>query len=146
MQITVKTQPALIVEFGDTRWAQLLRSAPLTVGRASNADICILHGQVSRYQAVIQPKGAEQFLLLDGDSSGQPSRNGTFVNWEPIRRKILEPGDLICFGSPAAVAHFCLLDEKELSHQDKLFSVKAQIEAKLTDRMETLTSNNLQFT
>ncbi len=130
--IQAKTQPALVVEFEGHCRAYPLRAGILTVGRAEDVDICILHGQISRQQAVIRPQGQDQFLLLDGDGQGKPSRNGTFVNWEPVRHKLLEQGDVICFGSPAAVAHFVWLDESTLRQQDQLNSIKEQITAGLT--------------
>ena len=137
MVTQVRTQPALVVEYEGHRRAYPLRMGTLTVGRASDVDICILHGQISRRQALIQPQGEDQFWLWDGDGEGKPSRNGTYVNWEPVQRQLLQPGDVICFGSPAAVAHFCWLSETELKQQDKLGSIKQQIAARLTDDVET---------
>ncbi len=77
-----------------------------TVGRSIEADIHIPHPQVSRIQAVIRRDQTGQYHLIDGDGSGCGSRNGTYVNWERIRHRILQVGDVICFGSPTAVAQF----------------------------------------
>jgi pSer/pThr/pTyr-binding forkhead associated (FHA) protein len=45
--------------------------------------------------------------LLDGDSQGKPSTNGTSVNGQPCRSHDLIDGDLILFGNKVT-AQYCV--------------------------------------
>lgn len=105
----VKTHPVLMVIHKEDRMVFSL-DLEVTVGRTVEADIHIPHSQVSRHQAVIRRTAEGRYLLIDGDGQGLGSRNGTYVNWERVQHHYLEVGDVICFGSPAAVAQFGLSD------------------------------------
>lgn len=114
MKTQVKIQPVLVLTHKQKRQVFPLSRPLVTIGRSSQSDICVYHGQVSRCQSVIrQEKGSDRYLLFDGDGETRPSRNGTFHNWQRIRWAYLEPEDVICFGSPAIVAKFCLAEEIE---------------------------------
>lgn len=129
---STRLRPTLVLDHGSQQQAYPLYWDTVILGRSVEADIFILHGQISRKQAVIRPLGNDRYLIIDGDGQGNPSRNGTYVNWEPIHNRVLEPGDVICLGTPAVVAFFCLLDEAEAKCQEVLQSVKQQINTGLT--------------
>lgn len=63
------------------------------LGRGNTADIRIQDGSVSRQHAMIQNEGSEIRIRDLG------SRNGTFVNGEPIIEKCLQVNDLVTLGS-----------------------------------------------
>ncbi len=107
----VKLQPVIILTHKDQTQVYPLSQAPLAVGRSSHCGISICHGQVSRCQSTIRPSHCGQrYLIFDGDGAERVSRNGTYVNWVKVKWCYLEPEDVICFGSPAAVAKFCLVE------------------------------------
>lgn len=107
MLTQVASHPVLVMLQKKEQILFYLDHEEFTIGRSIEADINIPHPQVSRCQAVIrQDKQSGRYLLLDGDGQGQGSRNGTYVNWERVKYRWLEVGDVICFGSPTAVAQF----------------------------------------
>ena len=77
-----------IVHFGPER-------RELTVGRNASADLCLAwDDQVSALHAVIERHAGELTLLDDG-----LSRNGSYVNGEPVHRiRRLRDGDVLRFG------------------------------------------------
>ena len=66
---------------------------PLTVGRHDECDICLDDQSVSRRHATVEPE-ADGFCVVDLQST-----NGTFVNDQPVSRKLLEDGDYLRIGS-----------------------------------------------
>jgi Nif-specific regulatory protein len=70
-----------------------LLDGQLSMGREDTNHLCLLETKVSRKHCTIEQSG-EHHELTDLDS-----RNGTFVNGIPIRRKILAHGDTIRVGS-----------------------------------------------
>jgi pSer/pThr/pTyr-binding forkhead associated (FHA) protein len=70
-----------------------LRTGMTRIGRSASADIAFDDGGVSRRHAVVMTRtdgGAE--VLDDG------SLNGTFVNGERVRRRVLRHGDVLTIG------------------------------------------------
>lgn len=70
---------------------------PIKIGRASSSDLMLiddngLHRLASRLHAEIRQEG-RNFILYDLES-----RNGTFVNGQPILKKSLKDGDEFSFG------------------------------------------------
>jgi anti-sigma regulatory factor (Ser/Thr protein kinase) len=65
----------------------------LVLGRGKGVDLLLLDPSISREHSSVYPEG-EEYILEDLDSA-----NGTFVNDEPVTRKILEEGDLIRLGT-----------------------------------------------
>jgi hypothetical protein len=66
------------------------------VGRARNADICILLPKVSKYHAFFTRKEGGAYTLTDAGS-----KNGTFVEGRPLAEKVAAPladGNEILFG------------------------------------------------
>lgn len=69
----------------------VLGSAPLRFGRKSDNDVVIVSVSASRLHTEIVAEGGE-FVLYDR------SKNGTFVNDQPVTRHVLVPGDSIRIG------------------------------------------------
>ncbi len=65
----------------------------LVLGRGKEADVLLLDPSISREHSAVFPEG-EEFIIKDLDSA-----NGTFVNDQPVTRKVLEEGDLIRLGT-----------------------------------------------
>ena len=72
---------------------QLNDGKRLVIGRGLDADIQILDSALSRQHCSLERTGDEFFL------NDMKSRNGTWVNDERIKRKKLDAGDRVRFGS-----------------------------------------------
>ncbi|MCL5057347.1 MAG: DUF3662 and FHA domain-containing protein [Actinobacteria bacterium] len=70
---------------------------PLVLGRRESCDIVFQDESVSRRHAMLEPRQGK-WLLTDLDST-----NGTFVNGERIRNRIMEPGDSVKIGAALCV-------------------------------------------
>jgi pSer/pThr/pTyr-binding forkhead associated (FHA) protein len=83
----------LAVEDGPETVLLALRPGMTRIGRSATADIAFDDGGVSRRHAVVitRTDGAAE-VLDDG------SLNGTFVNGERVRRRVLHHGDLLTVG------------------------------------------------
>jgi FHA domain len=82
----------------------LLDRLTYSIGRDSQNAITIDNRGISRQHALLfrlpAPNPGEYiYRLVDGNSEGQPSRNGLMVNGIRIRERDLKPGDQIVFGS-----------------------------------------------
>src|SRR3954451_5023909 len=81
---------------GDRRrgLSQLTEAGRVTIGRNRRSDIALWwDGEVSRLHAVVELVGANWVL-----SDDRLSRNGSFVNGERVRSRVLHSGDLIGVG------------------------------------------------
>ncbi|MGO9898372.1 MAG: FHA domain-containing protein [Solirubrobacteraceae bacterium] len=91
-------EPFFVFKDGDGR-QRIVRFAPdrseLTVGRDPGADLCVgWDSEVSGKHAHVQQFAGELILVDDG-----PSRNGSFVNGDPVTgRRRLRDRDKIRFG------------------------------------------------
>lgn len=82
----------------------------LFIGRDASNTIILSDRQVSRKHAYICPQGS-QYIIED-----MGSVNGTLVNNHPVRRQVLNPGDIITLGS--TVMEFAMLpDPVDLSKE-----------------------------
>ncbi len=70
-----------------------LRGGSLTVGRGSRNTLVVSDPQVSTQHAIIRRHGKNDYVLYDLDST-----NGTFVNDQKVKRKLLHHGDQIRVG------------------------------------------------
>ncbi|MHB8156750.1 MAG: FhaA domain-containing protein [Desulfocucumaceae bacterium] len=70
-----------------------LTDFPSVVGRRDSCDIIIQDESVSRRHARLEPQEGS-WLVTDLDST-----NGTFVNGERMKTKLLAPGDTVKFGA-----------------------------------------------
>ncbi len=87
-----QNHPLLVIYKGSlagTRWP--LVSESVTLGRAPDCDIVLVERQISRYHARIE-RDREGYIVRD-----LGSKNGTFVNGEPVRGQPyrLQDGDEI---------------------------------------------------
>ena len=86
----------LVVEDGSEVVLLALRAGMTRIGRSSSADVAIDDGGVSRRHAVVLTRSDGAVEVLDDGSL-----NGTFVNGERVRRRVLHSGDLIGVGRRA---------------------------------------------
>lgn len=82
----------------------LLDRLTFSIGRDPLNAIAIDHRGISRQHAILfrMPAaipGEYLYRLVDGNASGQFSRNGIMVNGIRTKEKDLQPGDQILFGS-----------------------------------------------
>jgi pSer/pThr/pTyr-binding forkhead associated (FHA) protein len=75
----------------DGIWYEIF-GLPLTLGGEAGNDVVLADPRVSRHHAVIERRGRQVEL------SDLNSENGTFVNGEPITRRVLADGDLVSLG------------------------------------------------
>ena len=80
---------------GGPRAEQPPPAAMLRIGRAPDNDVVVPDPGVSQYHAELRHE-AGGYRLVDLDS-----RNGTFVNGEPVTDAVLSEGDIVSFGSSA---------------------------------------------
>ncbi|MEM1057911.1 MAG: FHA domain-containing protein [Verrucomicrobiota bacterium] len=72
----------------------LIPSGSFSIGREEDNFLCVAHGSVSRYHAVIYNTGQDIFLEDNGSS------NGTAVRGQLVSERIqVTPGDVVYFGS-----------------------------------------------
>src|SRR5262249_48000830 len=69
-----------------------MKDGPVLIGRQAGATLKIGNASVSRRHAVIEKEG-DRFVIAD-----LGSRNGTFVNDVPVRRRELQHGDRVRIG------------------------------------------------
>src|ERR1700750_2834365 len=69
-----------------------MTEGPVVIGRQAGATLKIGNASVSRRHAVIEKEG-DRFVIAD-----LGSRNGTFVNDVPVRRRELQHGDRVRIG------------------------------------------------
>jgi two-component system, cell cycle response regulator len=83
------------------------------IGRASTADLQIDAESVSRNHALIT-RSARGFVLRDQDST-----NGTFVNDQPVRERMLKDGDQIRIGR--AMLKFLTSSNVEAQYHEEIY-------------------------
>lgn len=85
-----------------------LGEGPVTVGRRGDNDVALeWDGEVSRLHAQLEHIKGDWAVADDG-----LSRNGSFVNGEPIKgRQRLRDGDRLCFGSTVVVYRAPVADD-----------------------------------
>ena len=81
-----------------------MNEGPVLIGRQTGATLRIRNSSVSRRHAVIEQEG-DKFVIADLDS-----RNGTFVNDVPVKRRELHHGDRVRIGESQ---FFFLLKESD---------------------------------
>src|SRR5215813_10969636 len=69
-----------------------MNDGPVLIGRQAGATLKIANASVSRRHAIIEKEG-DRFIIAD-----LGSRNGTFVNDVPVRRRELQHGDRVRIG------------------------------------------------
>lgn len=112
-----QSRPCVIVLSG-ARVGQIyaLGDRSCVIGRAEDADIILDDEGVSRHHAKIVRFANETTALKD-----LGSRNGTFVNGEPIKQRALENGDRIQIGT-VTIFKFSYQDSLESEFQRHLYN------------------------
>jgi pSer/pThr/pTyr-binding forkhead associated (FHA) protein len=93
----------LIVNDGKGRHAIALEAAAYSIGRDETNAIVLDFETVSRQHAIllrvpIPGTNSYKYRLVDGNSEGQPSTNGIFVNGQRCTTHELKNGDMLGFG------------------------------------------------
>ena len=78
---------------GRAAWDVALDGRPLTIGRATDAELVLADPLASRRHARLSSHGGRLVL------SDLGSRNGTRVNGDPVRESVVGPGDVIEIGA-----------------------------------------------
>jgi transcriptional regulator with GAF, ATPase, and Fis domain len=87
-------KPRLLAIAGSlTNTVRQLVDGQISIGRDGSNQLCLVDPAVSRSHCTIQQVD-ERYELVDLDS-----HNGTFVNGTPIRRKVVDHGDMIRIGN-----------------------------------------------
>jgi pSer/pThr/pTyr-binding forkhead associated (FHA) protein len=101
-----------LLKIDDERGSRTLTldAATYSLGRDQTNAIILASKHISRKQALLlrMPKGQPHcysFRLMDGDSSGKPSKNGVMVNGRPCKSRDLESGDVIVFANTVKVVY-----------------------------------------
>ena len=102
---TLETLPQLLLLISDRSGerAIALENDTYSIGRSNSNDIRLFDTHVSRSHARLEAftskPGDRRYLLSDeGVHSASASRNGTYINSEPIQIRLLKIGDDISFG------------------------------------------------
>jgi two-component system cell cycle response regulator len=104
----------LVILFGAEIGRRIsLSEREVVIGRATSADLQIDAESVSRTHAVLS-RNARGFFLRD-----QGSTNGTFVNDQPIRERMLKDGDQIRIGR--AMLKFLTSDNVEAQYHEEIY-------------------------
>ena len=86
-------EPSLIIRSGDWTQSRPLTETSTTFGRSKSCDVVLPDTAVSSHHIKIARQG-KVFLLRELES-----KNGTFVNGERLRERVLRPGDEITIGN-----------------------------------------------
>ena len=112
-------QPQLVIIEGANVGSLIsIGDVPVTLGREPSNFVVLNTVGVSRRHAVVRKEGDDITIEDLG------SKNGTFVNREPISKLILGDGDLVFIG--AATLKFLSAENVERTYYDHLHEVSAQ--------------------
>ena len=89
-----------------------MTEGPVLIGRQAGATLKIANASVSRRHAVIEKEG-DKFIIAD-----LGSRNGTFVNGVPVKRRELQHGDRVKIGE--SQFFFLFEDTDEPAHTSEI--------------------------
>lgn len=119
LRVASKGRPRIVVVEGDSLGAMVeLTDTPLTIGRDPVNSLVIDAAGVSRRHAVVEIS-SEGVMLRD-----LGSKNGTYVNKEPVADHKLEDGDLIFIGS--TTLKYLADDNLEHSYYEYLHEITVQ--------------------
>jgi transcriptional regulator with GAF, ATPase, and Fis domain len=117
-------KPRLLAIAGSlTNTVRQLVDGQISIGRDGSNQLCLVDPAVSRSHCTIQQVD-ERYELVDLDS-----HNGTFVNGTPIRRKVVDHGDMIRIGNAEFVF---LTHDSEASPNAKIRLSEASSTSMLT--------------
>ncbi len=104
-----------------------MNEGPVLIGRQAGATLKISNASVSRRHALIEKEG-DKFIIAD-----LGSRNGTFVNDVPVKRRELQHGDRVKIGE--SQFFFLFEDSDEPARTSEIKFDDSQIESGATVRM-----------
>src|SRR5215471_9789528 len=104
-----------------------MTDGPVLIGRQAGATLKIANASVSRRHAIIERDG-DRFIIAD-----LGSRNGTFVNDVPVRRRELHQGDRVRVGD--SQFFFLYEDTAEPSRTSEIRFDESEITSAATLRM-----------
>src|ERR1051325_4099513 len=104
-----------------------MTEGPVLIGRQAGATLKIANASVSRRHAVIEKDG-DRFIIAD-----LGSRNGTFVNDVPVRRRELQHGDRVRIGE--SQFFFLYEDTDEPARTSEIRFDDSEISSGATGRM-----------
>jgi diguanylate cyclase (GGDEF)-like protein len=119
-----------------------LGSEPVHIGRSQDAELWLGDDGVSRRHARLVPDNG-RFIIEDLDSA-----NGTFVQGERVKRRLLEDGDLIQVG-PTAVFRYSIADADQEALLQQLYSTSvtdALTGASNRENFDTQLASELSYT
>lgn len=101
----------LLIEVQGQVRSMRLEGAVYTLGRHVSNAIVLNEHTVSRAHALLircpaADKTGYRYKLLDGNSSGHPSSNGTFINNQQCSQHTLSHGDVLRFGETVKASYF----------------------------------------
>jgi len=115
----------LIIECQDFRKTIILENPIYSIGRATKNSIYLPSKRISRHHATLirhrDVNNNFSYWILDGDSEGQRSTNGIFVNNKKSLIHVLKTGDVIQIAIEYTMTyHICeeLAEIKQLQKQD----------------------------
>lgn len=111
-----------IIEDGQGRRAVTLIEPSYVIGRDHTCDIYLASLFVSRHHAILrrQAKGDGSFtyIIVDGDTQGNPSVNGLMVNGKKQSQHRLKHGDQVVFGPQVWATYQARQTDKAISTAD----------------------------
>ncbi|ACB53998.1 hypothetical protein cce_4650 [Crocosphaera subtropica ATCC 51142] len=109
-----------------------LEDSQYSIGRSPENSIVIESEAISRFHATILKQinkdGEISFVIIDGVPSGEPSRNGLFINGNKCLKHKLEHGDIIQF-EPETQANYYVLQKKS---EEYIKNLLPRVSAKTT--------------
>ncbi len=90
-------EPCLLIRSGEETETRPLTGSAVTFGRSKSCDVVLCDSAVSSHHIKIARQG-KVFLMRELDA-----KNGTFVNGERLRERVLQPGDEIRIGHTTIV-------------------------------------------
>ncbi|HZS76425.1 MAG TPA: ATP-binding cassette domain-containing protein [Ktedonobacteraceae bacterium] len=116
--LPVKLEQVGEVNVGQKRIAEIepmqLSGSTIAIGRFRNNNLVLNHPQVSGYHARLEQLNTGGYRIVDLGST-----NGTYVNMQRVRTRILNPGDIIGIG-PYQMTY----TGNQLVQQDSSYSIR----------------------
>ncbi|NJK62057.1 MAG: FHA domain-containing protein [Synechococcaceae cyanobacterium SM2_3_1] len=110
-QASQQQQHFLLIEDEKGRRVVNLDAAAYSLGRDTTNSIRLQSSSVSRQHALLlripDPTTRQyRYQIMDGNASGQPSRNGLFANGQRTRLHELHNGDCLNLGKQVRISYF----------------------------------------
>ncbi|MEO0375258.1 MAG: FHA domain-containing protein [Cyanobacteria bacterium P01_A01_bin.17] len=136
----------LVIDNGNRR-AVSLDAAAYSIGRDPSNAIVLDTVTVSRKHAIllrlpIPGENRYRYRLIDGDSNGQPSANGVFVNQQRCNSHELVNGDIIGLGRKIQASYLTVtMEEAEFAQYLESIEFHSLKKSNLVDSRATLVAD-----